>query len=77
MFFWHRVLSDHRERCPGGCWESESRGRAQGFSGCRLITQRAKKQVATPQVVSIAQRRLKERASVSCLAASAICSGAI
>lgn len=31
MFFWHRVPSDHRERCPGGCWESESRGRAQGL----------------------------------------------
>lgn len=35
------------------------------------------KQVATPQVVSITQRRLEERASVSCLAASAICFGAV
>lgn len=64
------------ESCPGDA------GKVSHSVGCGVRWMRFNyaahsKQVATPQVASITQRRLEERASVSCLAASAICSGEV
>lgn len=65
-----------RERFPGDAGKvSHTVGRVVWWM--RFNYAARSKQVATPQVVSITQRQLEERASVSCLAASAICSGAV
>lgn len=65
-----------RESFPGDAGKvSHTVGR--GVWWMRFNYAARSKQVATPQVVSITQHRLEERVSVSCLAASAICSGAV